>query len=286
MPVTQIRAFHRPATVAAAWALVRDGDGTVALLAGGTDLTIHPPATVTRLVDLGRLGLDRITVTDDGITIGAMATLTDLLEHPALATYAGGVLGEMLVHVGSPLLRNAARVGGHLARGRLSDVVPVLLACDAEVSLFDGEDHRVALEDYYATGRHRTAHVLTAVHLPPAHHIGAAGFVRFSRAAFDVATVCCACRVRVADDGRTADARVVVGQAPTLGVRLPAAEAALTGAPLTEATIEGAAQAAGATLDTAVGGMGASEAYRRQLATVGVRRGLTAAAARLTGGGA
>ena len=92
---------------------------------------------------------------DRGFAIGATATLTDMLEHPGLAAHLDGVVAKMLGGVGSPLLRNAATIGGHLARGRYSDVVPVLLALDATITVFDGSEQIMPLAAYYAEGRRR-----------------------------------------------------------------------------------------------------------------------------------
>ena len=121
------------------------------------------------LVDLAHLGLDRIEVAGDGsIRLGAMVTLTDMMEHPALRALPSGVIHEMMVHVGSPLLRNAASIGGHLARGWLSDVIPVLLVLDASVEFFDGEHRTAGLDRYYEERLHEGPHILTGVAIPPA----------------------------------------------------------------------------------------------------------------------
>ena len=102
-----ISTYHRPDNLEEAWTHVAGGDPSVRLLSGGADLTIHAPPEVTTLVDVGRI-LDReIVVSPDGsIRVGAMATLTDFMEHPTIAAHGHGVVPEMMVHVGNPLLRN------------------------------------------------------------------------------------------------------------------------------------------------------------------------------------
>jgi CO/xanthine dehydrogenase FAD-binding subunit len=277
--VTGIEAYHRPAALEEAWQLLREGGPAVRLVGGGTDLTIHCPPEVTRLVDLGGLGLDGIRAASDGsVSMGATATLTDLLESPALSGYLGGVIAEMLVEVGSPLLRNAATIGGHLARGRLSDVVPVLLAVDASVEVFDGGTHTLSLLDYYADGRHHRPHLLTRVFLPAPPAGAAAAFVRFAKSGFDHAIVNCACRVDL-DGERITHSRVVVGQAPGLAHRVPAAEEELSGEELVRGAVARAARAARRTVP-ATGDWAASSDYRSQLIEVMVSRCLEVAAER------
>lgn len=228
MPVLQITAFRRPRTLDEAWHILEAEGPAARLVGGGTDLTIHCPPEVTTLVDLAGAGLDSMTVAGDGsIEVGAMVTLTRLMEHDAVVGYQAGVMVDMLRWVGSPLLRNAATIGGHLARGFLSDVIPVLLAVDARVSVFDGAHRDLALQDYYDDAVHDRPHVLTGVTLPPLSGSGTA-FRRFSRSGFDHAIVNAACRLAVRE-GVVAEARVVVGAGKGVATRIPRAEAALTG---------------------------------------------------------
>ena len=273
-----IESFHRPTSVAAAWELLRDGT-TVRALAGGTDLVTRCPPEVTTLVDLSGLGLRYVDAEPDGaLRLGAMATFTDLLEHPGVARYAGGILPEMLVHVGSMLHRNSATIGGHVARGRLSDVVPVLLALDADVRWFDGEEQTEPLEEYYDAARNRTPHLVLEVLLPTRHAGTAAAFERFSRVAFDHALLNVACRVDVAE-GMVRDARVVVGELASLGRPLEPARQALLDAPPGPDRIAAAAAAASDAADVSGDWLMTAD-YRRHLVEVLVTRCLTTAAAR------
>ena len=284
MPVTQISAYHRPQSLDAAWRLIRDGGNSTRLLGGGTDLVVNCPEDVHELVDLASTGLRYIKAGEDWaqpgeVRIGAMATFTDLLEHPATTEHAGGVLREMLSHVGSVLHRNGATVGGHLARGRLSDVVPVLVALDATVVIFDGEHHELSLDEYLT--RERASHVVTEARLPALPAGSLAAFTRFSRAAFDHALLnaCCRCD---RDQGQVSTARVVVGESGVLGRRVAAAEDALVGRPLTTEAIGAAAAVARESLDTR-GDWVATAGYRRHLAGVAVERCLRSIADRSGG---
>ncbi len=279
MPVTQIRAFHRPDRIQQVWHLLQEGP-QVRLVGGGTDLTIHCPPEVRVLVDLSHLGIGGITVEADGsIRIGATATLSEMLEHPELRRCASGVVPEMLVHVGSPLLRNAATIGGHLARGYLSDVVPVLLALDAEIEVFDGGTRRLPLDVYYRDGVHDTLHIVTAVVVPPRAD-DLAAFLRFSRSGFDHALVNTACRVHMSD-GVVTDARVAVGAGPGVARLLPAAFGYLVGSTLDDSAIDAAAAEA-RTLETHSSWIASAE-YRSHLAVTLVGRCLRVIRERIGG---
>jgi xanthine dehydrogenase YagS FAD-binding subunit len=87
------------------------------LLAGGTTLIdlakcgVAEPETV---VDITRLpGLDAITVTETGASIGALARMSRVAEHPDITAQFPAV-SEALLKGASAQLRNMATIGGNL----------------------------------------------------------------------------------------------------------------------------------------------------------------------------
>ena len=274
--LTGITSYLRPATLEEALPLL--GDRAIAV-GGGTDVIRHPHVGVTTLVDLSALPL-RYIRQDRGFAVGATATLTDMLEHPGLVAHLGGVVAGMLRGVGSPLLRNAATIGGHLARGRYSDIVPVLLALDATVTLFDGAEQTLPLGTYYAEGRHRSRSLITEVGIPAADTDTAAAFLKFSRTFFDFALLNCAVRVRLGPEGTVAESRVAVGETPALAAPVTAAADCLLDGLLDDESIAAAAAAAAAEIP-AQDDQRASADYRRALCLTGVRRCLEEARRRL-----
>jgi len=106
--------FQRAQTVDEA---IKTGSGPeTAFLAGGTSLVDLMKLEVLRpahLVDLSRLELSRIEVTEEGARIGALATNTDVAEHPEIQRRFPA-LSQALLSGASPQLRNAATVGGNL----------------------------------------------------------------------------------------------------------------------------------------------------------------------------
>jgi len=266
MAVADAALYLRPETLEEAFNALEAG---VVPVAGGTDVILHAPAGTRTLLDLSSLSLDYVRG-ETGFGVGAMTTLTEMLEHPGLAAHLDGVLAQTLHHVGTSLLRNVATIGGHLARGRLSDIVPTLLAMDATVTVFDGTKRTMPLATFYADGVNRERLLLTEIGIPEAEPGTAAGFLKLSRTFFDLALLNCACSVRL-EDGRVAACRVVVGETPALGASVPAAEELLTGGPLDDDTI---AAAAAATAESTEFGSDsrASAEYRTALAVVAVRR--------------
>ncbi len=277
MSLTNIEAFVHPRTIEEAFAALGDHARPIS---GGTDVMLRNPKSSTVLVDLMGLPLADIAHSDTGFSVGANVTLTTMAEHPGLAAHLGGVIPEMLVHVGSPLLRNVATLGGHLARGRLSDVVPVLVALDASIRWYDGVHHQAPIAGFYESGTHATRILITGVTIPAASGNSAGAFHKFLRTFFDIALLNAACVIRVDGAGLIESARVVVGETPALGVRVTRAEEALAGlAPAADAFA--AAGRIAKDLVSTRSDSRASAEYRSQLVGVAVERCLARAASRL-----
>jgi xanthine dehydrogenase YagS FAD-binding subunit len=88
-------------------------------LAGGTDLVAMIKdglVAPNKLVDLKRVpGLDQVQEQADGLHVGALIRLSDLLAHPAIAGRpALACLHEALLRTASPQLRHMATLGGNL----------------------------------------------------------------------------------------------------------------------------------------------------------------------------
>jgi carbon-monoxide dehydrogenase medium subunit len=266
-----ITEYIRSDSVEEAYGLLTSVGSRARLMGGGTDLSLHPPADVDTLIDLSGASLGGITRDDNAIAIGATVTLTEMLEYEPLATVWSGVVHTMLRRVASPLHRNAASIGGHLARGRLSDVVPVMLAIDASVRFYDGAPQQMPLGEFYATRRNRRPLVVTGVEIPVDG--GRAAFRKFARTTYDLAILNVACGVRF-DGSVVSSARIVVGERPSLAVELGDASGTLIGRPFDEDSIGQAARVARDTVDVRSDPRGSAD-YRRHLTEVLVRRCLS-----------
>ena len=100
-------------------ALLSAQPGDTRLIAGGTDLlseikegVVTPPQLVG-LADIPELSL--ITVTDAGLSIGAMTTIAEVAAHPVVrASYAA--LAEAAAGLATPQIRNVGTLGGNLCQ--------------------------------------------------------------------------------------------------------------------------------------------------------------------------
>ena len=93
------------------------GDAGTSVIAGGTELLNWfrlGIAAADRVVDIG--GLDELRGIDrdgDELRIGALATLTEIGEHP-LVTELAGALASACLQAASAQVRNRATIGGNV----------------------------------------------------------------------------------------------------------------------------------------------------------------------------
>jgi xanthine dehydrogenase YagS FAD-binding subunit len=113
-------AFVEPRSLADASRALAEGGRKTALLAGGVDLLgelkdrIATPETVVNLKSVP--GLDRIRFEPDGtLRLGALATLTEVAEHPRVRREFPAI-AQAALSVGSVEIRNVGTVGGNLCQ--------------------------------------------------------------------------------------------------------------------------------------------------------------------------
>ena len=256
----------------AAWYL-DNPDAT--LIAGATDVGLW---ITKRLMELNEVAflhrcadLAGVTVTDDEIRIGATTTIAALRK--AIAPHHPG-FGELLRRYGSEQVRAAATIGGNIANGSpIGDSPPALIALGATLHLRKGDTRRsLPLEDFFiAYGKQDRApgEFVEAITLPRQPDTLRC-YKLSKRFDQDISAVCGAFNITVTE-GRVASARIAFGGMAGTPARASAAEAALTGAPWSEATIAKAASAL-ATDYAPVDDMRASANYRMECAQNMLRR--------------
>ncbi|MEM8729857.1 MAG: FAD binding domain-containing protein [Pseudomonadota bacterium] len=225
--------YHTPGSLSEACAVLAESPAVIA--AGCTDLF---PATEARtlpgpVLDLADIDeLRGIGVSDQEIRIGALTSWSEI-RHADLPP-AFDMLRAAAAEVGGVQIQNAGTIGGNLCNASpAADGVPPLLALDAEVSLCSSRGaRRMALSDFL-TGPRQTARagdeILTEIRLP--RRDGASRFLKLgARHSLVISIVMVAARL-VCDSGRIREAALAVGACSAVAVRLPALEAALTGAP-------------------------------------------------------
>ena len=150
-----------PASVDEAIACLRVAQGTgVCPLAGGTDLLLDIDdgrSAPARVVSLRRLPWRTLDWADGALTVGSTLPLRSLEDDPEVRRRLPG-LWQAVHAVGSVALRHRATLGGNLGRAApASDLIPMLLALDAEVDLVGASGSRRLPLDRFVRASRRTA---------------------------------------------------------------------------------------------------------------------------------
>ncbi|MBX5477085.1 MAG: xanthine dehydrogenase family protein subunit M [Clostridia bacterium] len=279
-------AYHRVRSAEEARDCLARYGGEAKVLAGGQSLVpmlhmrlVRPAA----LVDINRAeGLDRVEFPpeEDVVVIGAAVRHADVLRHAALGRRLP-ILREALALVGHPAIRNRGTPVGSVCHADPAAEMPAVLALlGGEVEALGAEGrYRIPADAFfltYFTTALPPEDVAVAVRLPlPSPHTGQA-FAEVARREGDFALVGAGASVRLDEDGRVAEARLVfcgVGDTP---VRAYEVEAELAGVRPSAGTWEEAGAAAADRLQPE-GDVHASAAYRREVAARLAARVLAAA---------
>ena len=247
------------------------------ILAGGQsliplmNLRMVKPAC---LVDINRIpNLGGIREDGDGIAIGALARHNDV-KHSPLVQARCPLLTKAYESIAHHTVRNRGTLGGNLCHADPSSETPtVMIATGATLVLQSLRGSReVGAEDFFL-GTYETAaqqdEMLVEIRIPG---IGADGwaFAEISNRHGDFAIAVIATRLRLAD-GRCVAACVVASGVGEHAARLTAAEDALIGGPIDDASLDRAAAAARGAVDPHSDSH-ADAAYRRDAIAALTRR--------------
>ncbi|MCX7567340.1 xanthine dehydrogenase small subunit [Sulfitobacter sp. F26169L] len=217
------------------------------LIAGATDVGLW---VTKQLRDLGQViflsqcrDLGGVSKTPEGWRIGAMATIAQV-ERSLAPRFPS--LGVMLRRYGSAQVRAAATLGGNIANGSpIGDGSPAMIALGATLHLRKGETRRsMPLEDFFvAYGKQdrQKGEFVEAITIPDQED-ALYCYKLSKRFDQDISAVCGCLNLPVENDTFGA-VRLAFGGMAGTPARATAAEAALSGQPVSQDTIETAMKA-------------------------------------------
>jgi xanthine dehydrogenase FAD-binding subunit len=253
--MTELKHYFAPTSLDQAVECLKDGDVTI--LAGGTDLTPQSQAGRIKfkhtLMNIRHIPqLSGITQEGNEIRIGALATITEIMEHPLVRQHLP-VLVEACDHFASDQIRNAGTIGGNICNASpAGDTLIPLLVLDACVELASMPENKIYRHcmpiSTFFTGPGKTrkslCELVTGVRIPiPGPDHVARFYKHGTRPALDISTISIGIAGKL-HDGVLSNVRVAFGAVAPTPVRASATEKALEGRHLDAATIEAAAIAA------------------------------------------
>ena len=269
--------------------LERHGD-EAKVLAGGHSLL---PLMKLRLaaprfvIDIGRLrGLDYIREDGGRIHVGALATHTEI-EGSSLLRAKCPLLVETAKEIGDVQVRNRGTIGGSLAHADpAADYPAAILALDAEIVVASSAGTRtIPAKEFFVdllTTQLRQGEILTEVRVPIDQPRTGVCYAKLHQPASGFAIVGVAARVKANRSGTVEEIAIGITGVGPKAFRAEITERALRGKKAIPKVVAAAAKNAAQGIEP-LSDLHASAEYRRELASVFVRRSVERALARAQG---
>ncbi|HEY2758807.1 MAG TPA: xanthine dehydrogenase family protein subunit M [Pseudolabrys sp.] len=229
--------YVAPTSVAETVALLAQAQGDAKIISGGQSLMpmlAFRLASPKILIDLRHVpDLDRITVGDDGVTLGAKVRWVDIEQDLRLRT-AHPLLADMIKHVAHYQIRNRGTVGGSLAHADPAAEMPAIaVTCDAALEIAGPEGSRTVPAASFFIGPLLAAlgpsDMIVAVRLPAWPARRRRGLAEFARRKGDFAMAGVALFYDLDADGRMEDPHVGAFGVADTPLRLREVESVLAG---------------------------------------------------------
>ena len=280
--------YCNPKSIGEALELLKSYKGKdVVVLAGGTDvvpkLNARPEMSgyfdgeLTNLdekviVYLGDLDLKYIKDEGDNIVIGAMTTMTEILESEVIDKVA--VMKEAISQMAGITIRNVATIGGNIMNASpAADSVPALIASGAK-AVFIGPDGEREEELYKIfTGPGKTnkhdEEILKEIIVPV--NPGKAKFIKFGRRKAESLSIVNGAVYAEMDGNAVKDIRIAIGSVAPTPLRLTEVEDIIIGKEVTDDVLNEAVEKAASIVKPITDKRGSGE-YRTKLVKVLIKR--------------
>jgi len=264
--------YLQPGSVEEAAGMIASHGSSLAIVAGGTSAMRYSAPQAEQVMGVRGLGMNKIERSSGGLSLGAGVTMSQIRESlpiPALQDAARGV--------GGPAVQNMATIGGNIfARQPYGDVAVVLLALDATVTFSTANGERSQkLVEFYDAGAQADG-LLTRIDC--AAPGGELVYLKCGRRRFNSPTVVAVAACIGIDNGKVGNACIAFGGAGKHPMRCVAAEQALIGKALGDASNKAAAQQAAGACSPGTDSV-ATEWYRRRMIATYLTRALQQIAA-------
>lgn len=277
-------AYHRPADVESAVAVLKEHGDEARVLAGGHSLIPMMKlrmAQVEHLVDLQDVSeLKGIAVSGGVVRIGAMVTQHEIIQSEALAD-AAPILRETALLIADPQVRYCGTIGGNVANGDPGNDMPALMqALDASFTLVGPAGTREVKAREFYEAAYMTAReddeILTAVSFATP----ASGFAyeKQKRKIGDYATAAAAVLIAM-EGGKCTAASIAMTNLADTPIWSQAGGAALVGTSCDAAAVDAAVAAVLEDIDPVEDNRGPVD-FKRHVAGVVLRRAINNACAR------
>lgn len=275
--------YHRASSIDEALSLLDQLGEDAKILAGGQSLIPLMKlrfAAPAHLIDVNGIAeLTGIAEEADSLRIGALTRHNELARSDVV-TARYPTIAAAAPQIADPLVRNLGTIGGSLAHADPGgDLGAVMLAMGGSVILrSSGGEREVAIEDFLVdtfTTSAQPNELLTQVRVPTPPARSGGTYLKLERKVGDYATVAAAVALTL-DNGTIGRAGIALTGVDSKNVKATDAEASLAGAAPGDVVFAEAGRLAAAAVHPVTDVRG-TEAYKRHMVEVYVRRGLSRA---------
>lgn len=238
--------YHQARSIEHAVSILSQYGSDATVLAGGQSLMPMMNLRMARpevLVDINRIdGLDKITVSDAGLTIGSRARHNEVLRSADVAALTP-LISVTMPFVAHEAVRNRGTLGGSLALADPSAEMPACAVClGATIKAVSERGVREIPADDFFDGLYSTSlnpdELITEISYPRFESDWSFAFDEVSRRHGDFAMAALAVGVKVSD-GRIVDSRIVFAGVEPYPRRLLNVESKLSNLRFEDALLDG-----------------------------------------------
>jgi CO/xanthine dehydrogenase FAD-binding subunit len=278
--------YFSPRSLEEAMDLLKQENGAMKIMAGGTDLVNgirQRRVSPTSLLSLRKISSLRYQTLDRDrreLRLGPLTTLTEIVTSP-LVIQNVPILAEAAVRVGSIQIRNRGTIGGNICNASpAADTIPALLVLQSKVNVTGPGGTRVIPMEQLFLEPGKTAlredEILTEIQIPlPPGGSKAIYLKQGIRKAMDIAIVGVGVLVVFTSPKREVckDIRIALGSVAPTPLRAFGAEQVMKGKALEDNIIKETAREAG-NESSPISDIRASAEYRKELVVVLTERAI------------
>ncbi|HLD29004.1 MAG TPA: xanthine dehydrogenase family protein subunit M, partial [bacterium] len=274
--------YYSPKSLDEAFEKIKKHEDSL-LLAGGTDLLVNLRSGKVRtgtVIDVKHIhSLKSIVKTENGIEIGALATMNELAHSPVLSgPYA--LLAQAASLMGCYEIRNRATIGGNIINASPgAETLCPLTVLEARVLLKSESGKRVLALTEFLKGPNKTdivkGEILTSVILPVLPEESRGIYMRRQRAkGMDLASVNCALLALYPQDIVRREIRMAFGTVAPVPFRPIELEKSLKGRKIDSKTIKETVSKINSMIKPRATSLRATPEYKKIMVEVFLERGL------------
>lgn len=130
-----------------AWELLQE-DGII-LYSGGLGINRTKSEKIKGFINTDDLSLKYIRYEEGDVIVGAGVSVSDLCNSPVNKGNVYEYISDAFSKAAATPIRNRMTIGGSIADFPIwSDIVPALVAVNAQLTIFDGKKRKIGIKDY------------------------------------------------------------------------------------------------------------------------------------------